>query len=43
MRLARLIDPVNPRAEDPALAEDPVTTFALIFRPKFWWFEIYNM
>ena len=32
-----------PSAEDPVLAEEPVTAFAMIFRPQFWWFEIYNM
>ena len=32
-----------PSADDPVLAEEPVTAFAMIFRPQFWWFEIYNM
>eukprot|EP00619_Florenciella_sp_RCC1007_P011561 CAMPEP_0205918708 /NCGR_PEP_ID=MMETSP1325-20131115/9977_1 /ASSEMBLY_ACC=CAM_ASM_000708 /TAXON_ID=236786 /ORGANISM="Florenciella sp., Strain RCC1007" /LENGTH=400 /DNA_ID=CAMNT_0053286261 /DNA_START=21 /DNA_END=1223 /DNA_ORIENTATION=+ len=26
-----------------ALADDPVTSFALHFRPRFWWYEVYNM
>ena len=33
----------SPSADDPVLAEEPVTAFAMIFRPQFWWFEIYNM
>ena len=37
------LTPADPRTEDKVLAEDPITSFALIFRPKFWWFEIYNM
>ena len=26
-----------------ALTDDPVTSFALHFRPRFWWYEVYNM
>ena len=32
-----------PSADDPVLAEEPATAFAIIFRPQFWWFEVYNM
>jgi len=31
------------RLEDPVLAEEPANGFAYIYRPRFWWFEIYNM
>ena len=30
------------RKEDPRLAEDPLTAFSLLYRPKFWWFECYS-
>ena len=33
----------SPSADDPVLAEEPATAFATMFRPQFWWFEIYNM
>lgn len=29
--------------EHSELAKDPVTQFALIYRPRYWWYEIYNM
>jgi len=34
---------VEQRKQDPVLAEAPIVSFALIFRPKWWWWDVYNM
>jgi hypothetical protein len=31
------------REREPIFAAEPITTFARIYRPRFWWYEIYNM
>ena len=30
------------RKEDPVLAEEPITKFAMIYRPQFWYWEVVN-
>mmetsp|Transcript_70755 Transcript_70755/g.197891 ORF Transcript_70755/g.197891 Transcript_70755/m.197891 type:complete len:314 (-) Transcript_70755:147-1088(-) len=34
---------VQRRKNDPVLVEAPIVSFAIIFRPKWWWWECYNM
>jgi len=34
---------IEARKEDPVLASEPVTAFSMLYRPRFWAFEIYNM
>mmetsp|Transcript_103767 Transcript_103767/g.298635 ORF Transcript_103767/g.298635 Transcript_103767/m.298635 type:complete len:448 (-) Transcript_103767:1131-2474(-) len=36
-------DVIKERKEDAILAQDPVTSFSMLYRPRFWGFEIYNM
>ena len=36
-------DIVVEREEDPVIAEEPISSFALVFRPKFWYFEVVSM
>ena len=31
------------RKEDPELALEPVTEFSMLYRPAYWWYEVYNM
>ena len=31
---------VEQRREDPVLAADPVTAFSMLYRPKFWYYEV---
>lgn len=31
------------RKEDPELAAEPVTHFSMLYRPAYWWYEVYNM
>ena len=37
------VEVIAARKEDPVLAEEPLTDFSMLYRPAFWWFEVYNM
>ena len=33
---------VEQRNEDALLAEEPIAQFSMLYRPTFWWYEVYN-
>ena len=34
---------IKARQEDAELMDDPISKFAILYRPTFWYWEIYNM
>ena len=34
---------IKQREGDPVLAKEPIWTFARVYKPRFWWYEVYNM
>jgi len=36
-------DAIKQRQNDEVLRKEPIMTFALLYRPRYWWYEIYNM
>ena len=33
---------IKRRKEDAVLAEEPITNFSMLYRPKYWFYEVYN-